>query len=132
MRDFEIAALVFIAWVLLYHSSYSRADHRHEVQSVDDGYKISFKVEDGISWEKIGFRDENYRYKIYEHGPVYSHEFKVRHEYGNEFTFRHRNSQFFEVEDQYGKTVQLELDGYEYVILRWKDNPSKKYRFRVS
>lgn len=136
MRDFEIAVLILVTWVLLYHDSYSRASDRQEVTSVDEKWKIPFKIKQ-LDWEEIEIQDDRYKYFSYVYGNFQRHEFRVRighsshgGSYDNEFTF-YKRDRYFKIEDSYGHKLTLELEGYDYVILRWDELPGKKHYFRV-
>lgn len=129
MRDFEIAAIVLIAWVLL-GSSLSRVRSRHDVTSVTDKWRLAFKNCEHISWEKISFIDDSYDYRIYQEGSFYQHEFVIKHSYGNEFTFRNKGDAF-EIRDRYGKTCTIELHDYDHVVLTWRGSEANKNYYRV-
>ena len=132
MRDFELAAIAYIAWVLLYHESYSRAQYRVELKCYETGDKFIFILEKGLNWEIINFKDYNYDYHIENEGRYDHYDFKVKHSYAkNEFQFKKKGDEF-EVTDKFGKRLEVKLmKNKEQVRILAFDYPKGKYTFEV-
>lgn len=135
MTESELFSSAFVSFVFLYQENYQRLPHLHTYNRVECDQMphvvYNMKLESGISWEKIEFREMNHNILIENRGTMSQSEFVINHqERYTEIRFNNYHSRF-KLEEN-GHVYYATLESSDEVKIETEQYPRATYNFTFS